>query len=48
MIDGSDVTIEHMSGGFIQNMVVFIIKQTKFDYSHHVTIRAICRTCPMG
>ena len=43
----TEVIIEHMFVGFIQNMVVFIKNYTKSDYPHHVIIkhRAMCRTC---
>ena len=43
----TELIIEHMFIGFIQNMVVFIKNQTKFDYPHHAIIEhcAMCRTC---
>ena len=34
-----DAFIEHMSIGFIQTMVVFIINYKKSDYPHHVIIK---------
>ena len=37
--NSTDVIIEHISGGFNQNMVVFIFKSNKnaCDYLHHAT-----------